>query len=231
MLPRPIEGRVREESLRFSTPLAENERQGIKMKHPVSRELFAYWDELRGARVAPERSELDPAAIRGILADTFVIEVTGAPTGGDRDFPVRLSGTRLNALFLNELKGKSLLSLWRSEYRAALNDVLTCVLDERDAMVIGVQAAPRDHKPVDLEMLLLPLRHHGKTHVRILGSLAPSHVPSWLGLLPVEAMTLTSFRKVEQSFRPGYGSPAGRLLELPGSPVRHGRFGVYEGGR
>ncbi len=200
------------------------------MKHPVSRELFAYWDELRGTRAAPERGDLDPAAIRAILADTFVLEVTGGTAGIGRDFPVRLSGTRLNAFFLNELKGMSLLSIWRSEYRAAIEDVLACVLDERTAMVAGVRAAPRDDVPIDLEMLLLPLRHHGRTHVRILGSLAPSHVPSWLGLLPVEPMTLTSFRTIRGTSPASY-KPSGPPLHELSPPTRHGRFTVYEGGR
>ena len=200
------------------------------MKHPVSRELFAYWDELRGARAAPERGDLDPVAIRAILADTFVLEVTTG-TAGERDFPVRLSGTRLNALFLNEVKGRSLMSIWRPEYRPAIDDILDCVLDERAAMVAGVKAAPRDTPPVDLELLLLPLRHHGKTHVRILGSLAPSHVPSWLGLLPVEPMTLTSFRKLESTSPAGSRPAAPPFHEIPAPPTRHGRFTVYEGGR
>ena len=200
------------------------------MKHPVSRELFAYWDELRGARAAPERADIDPAAIRSILADTFVLEVMDGTGGADRDFPVRLSGTRLNAFFLNELKGKSLLSLWQPECRGAIEDVLACVLDDRAPMVAGIKAAPRDTPPVDLEMLLLPLRHHGRTHARILGSLAPSRVPSWLGLLPVEQLTLTSFRKVETPFQRHAGL-APLPHELGRAPLRHGRFMVYEGGR
>ena len=44
------------------------------MKLAASGELFAYWNALRGARSAPERNDVDPGAIRGILADTFVLE-------------------------------------------------------------------------------------------------------------------------------------------------------------
>ena len=39
------------------------------MKHASSREVFCYWNELRGRRVAPQREELDPAAVRKALAD------------------------------------------------------------------------------------------------------------------------------------------------------------------
>jgi len=43
------------------------------MKHAASRELYAYWQENRGTRVAPERTEIEPGAIRSVLADAFVL--------------------------------------------------------------------------------------------------------------------------------------------------------------
>ena len=70
------------------------------MKLAASRELFAYWNALRGARSAPERDDVDPGAIRGVLADTFILEFD--PAAG---FPLRVVGTRTNALFLRELRG------------------------------------------------------------------------------------------------------------------------------
>ncbi|MBV8472325.1 MAG: PAS domain-containing protein, partial [Hyphomicrobiales bacterium] len=38
------------------------------MKLAATRELFAYWTSLRAARSAPERNDVDPGALRGILA-------------------------------------------------------------------------------------------------------------------------------------------------------------------
>jgi hypothetical protein len=43
------------------------------MKHPSNRELFDYWNEQRGSRLAPERDEIDPHAIRRVLADMFIL--------------------------------------------------------------------------------------------------------------------------------------------------------------
>ena len=48
------------------------------MKHPSNRELFNYWNERRGERLAPERADIEPAAIRQVLGDTFVIEMSGS---------------------------------------------------------------------------------------------------------------------------------------------------------
>ena len=60
------------------------------MKHGVSRELYEYWNRVRGNERAPQRSAVEPSDLRRILGDTFILEVTG------RDkYDVRLAGTRV----------------------------------------------------------------------------------------------------------------------------------------
>ena len=85
------------------------------MKLAATIELYAYWNRLRGARSAPERNDVDPGAIRGVLADTFVLDFD-ASCG----FPFRIAGSRANALFLKELRGFSFLELWRGADREDL---------------------------------------------------------------------------------------------------------------
>jgi hypothetical protein len=82
-------------------------------------ELYAYWNRLRGARSAPERNDVDPGAIRGVLADTFVLDFDDR-----RGFPFRIAGSRANALFVKELRGLSFLELWRSADREELDSSL-----------------------------------------------------------------------------------------------------------
>ena len=43
------------------------------MKHPSNRDFFAYWDERRGYGRAPDRSDIEPAAVRELLGDIFVL--------------------------------------------------------------------------------------------------------------------------------------------------------------
>ena len=158
------------------------------MRQQATRELYTYWNAIRRQRAAPERAEIDPAAIRAILSDTFMIEVDEAC-----EFPLRLSGGRLNALWLKEMKGRSFLDLWGDD-RANVAAVLWTVMDGAVPVVAGVCAAPEGHAPAELELLLLPLRHNGRTHARILGALACSSHPDWLGLIPVERFELRSLR-------------------------------------
>ena len=166
------------------------------MRHPVSRELFAYWDALRAGRAAPERSAIDPAAIRNLLAYTFLLEVGQRDASGSRPLSFRLSGTRLNALFRRDLKGGAFAGLWDKSDEASGLDLVDGVLDDCMPVVAGVRASPEDYEPVDFELMLLPLRHHGRTQARILGAIVAETVPSWIGLRPIEGLKLSTFRTI-----------------------------------
>ena len=168
------------------------------MKQPATRELFAYWNRLRGERTAPQRCEIDPAAIRNVLADTFMLDVD---TGGR--YPIRLAGTRVNALFDAEQKGRSFLETWRPEERRNVAAVLLTVTDGACAVVAGgvmtptasaAAAIPVNGRECAFELLVLPLRHYGKTHSRVLGMVKPVTTPAWLGVLPVGELSLRSLR-------------------------------------
>ena len=95
-------------------------------------ELYAYWNRLRARRSAPERNDVDPGAIRGVLADTFVLDFDES-----QGFPFRIAGSRANAIFLKELRGRAFLDLWRDADRDELESVLHCVADEAQAFLIG----------------------------------------------------------------------------------------------
>lgn len=203
------------------------------MKQSVTRKLFSYWNDLRGERMAPERDAIDPAAIKHLLLDTFILEVDPA-----RELPVRVAGARVTSLFMRELKGESFTSLYRDRDRECVSALVESVLDDPIPAVAGVSAAPRGREPIDLELLLLPLRHHGKTHARLLGSLTPASYPAWLGLIEIESLRLTSLRIIrpdalERMTREPQVAPAFSVVPLHGGLERDGAgsLRVYEGGR
>ena len=166
------------------------------MKLAATIELYAYWNRLRGARSAPERNDVDPGAIRGVLADTFVLDFDAR-----RGFPFRIAGSRANALFLKELRGFSFLDLWGSADREELDSSLHCVADEAQAFLIGAEARPPNLDAADVEIVLMPLRHHGLTHARVLGGLAVHAAPAWMGLSGAGPIALTSLRALDPPTR------------------------------
>lgn len=165
---------------------------GTSMKHHATRELFGYWNALRGARRAPERVDIEPTAIRSVLADTFMLEVDVA-----RGFPIRLAGTRVNGLLDAEQKGRDFLALWQPAERRNVAAVLMTVADGACPVVAGAVASPVARETAAFELIFLPLRHNGKTHSRILGLIKPLEAPAWLGLLPIGPLSLQSLRIVE----------------------------------
>jgi hypothetical protein len=180
------------------------------LKLAASQELFAYWTQLRGGRSAPERDEVDPGAIRGVLADTFILEVDESLV-----YPMRISGSRTNSLFQRELRGEPFLGLWRPQDRREVCEILTSVSDDAAPILAGVSAQPRGLPGLEFEVLLLPLRHHGDTHARILGCCAPKSNPQWLGLASAGGLSLISLRVLNRGASP----TSGRRDQIPLSPA------------
>jgi hypothetical protein len=203
-------------------------RGEFKVKLAATIELYAYWNRLRGARSTPERNDVDPGAIRSVLADTFVLDFDAR-----RGFPFRISGSRANALFLKALRGFSFSELWRDADRGEIDSILHCVADEAQAFLIGAEARPPNLDAVDMEILLLPLRHHGLTHARILGGLAVHGAPSWKGLRGAGPIALTSLRALDppklERLKPEGASPVD--FSLRDMPKRYKHLFVYSGNR
>ena len=98
------------------------------MKHPSNREFFAYWDDKRGDSRAPERSDIEPGAVRELLGDIFVLAY-------DRDagYPFRVAGTRVCALLGRDLKDQSFSSLFAADSRREIEDIIGCVAEQSPA--------------------------------------------------------------------------------------------------
>lgn len=197
------------------------------MKHRSIRELYDYWNDRRGSHLAPERADIEPGAIRGILADTFILSCEP-----HRGHPFRIAGTRVCALFGRELKGRSFLELWSVAHRKDVRTLLAIVADESVGVVASATGAGAADAVLNVELLLLPLRHHGQSDARLLGALAPSEPPPWLGTHPLSSLIVGTHRYVGPTvadnartvvpLRPTQPRPIGRL--------RHG-FVVYDGGQ
>ncbi len=198
------------------------------MKLASSRELYAYWTRLRGARSAPERSEIDPTAIRGVLDDTFILEIDQRA-----GYPFRIAGARTSSLFQRELRGRPFLDIWQGEARPEILEMLAIVADEASPVVAGATAKAAGFQPLELELLVLPLRYRGATHSRIIGLCSPTVAPTWLGLAPVAPMALQSMRVLRQGDQRS-GPAAARAGAMPASQlegvarrVRQGHFQFF----
>lgn len=194
------------------------------MKHPSNRELFGHWNAQRGERLAPERDDIDPAAIHKVLGDTFVLEANGSAPPR-----FRIAGTRLCALFARELKGESFDWLWHRSAQIVARELVSVVMDEKVGVVASVSGSTSDDilLSVNLEMLLLPLANDTRPEVRAIGALAPMAAPYWLGAKPVGALTLGMFRHLGPAVD-AVAPP--RFQAAPGRLIKHG-LAILDGGR
>lgn len=196
------------------------EPTGARMKHTTSRMLFAYWDALRGDRAAPERSEIRPGGLRHVLADAFILARDGIGPG-----EFRLAGTRCSALFCRELQGRSFADLWSPELRTEPSDLVDTVVTETVGLVASLESQNANGSALPLELLLLPLRHRGKTDVRLVGTLSPGAIPSWAGLVPITEIRTRSLRIIQAASRERFGT------RRAGAPSQRNLFVIHEGGR
>ena len=193
------------------------------MKHASSHDVFEYWNQRRGHYLAPEREDIEPGPIRRALGDTFILAQDGLGT-----YRFRIAGTRSCALFCRELKGAEFIAMWAQPERADMLKLITAATEESAGFIAGARGQNADGAMVDLELLLLPLRHRHRRQARLLGVLAPLVPPYWLGATPVESLSCGTIRYL--------GPDSGQIVAprlVPGTENGHVRRGltIYNGGR
>lgn len=204
------------------------------MQQRTSQLLFGYWNGLRNGRLAPQRFEIEPAKIAGLLPETFIVEC-----GGLSGYRIRLAGTRICDQCGRELRGLGVLELWTSEDREALAQLLHNVVEDGAVVAARVAAHGDRGRKTEFEMLLLPLIHAGRTVNRILGCLTAIDPPFWLGTVVLDRFVLADFNLVWPDGAPafvrevqgrvgGAPAPADPGVHMAGDARR--RFRVYDGG-
>ncbi len=138
------------------------------MKHASSRAFYTYWDDKRGDARAPDRSEIEPHALREHLADIFVLACDAAS-----GYPFRVAGTRVCALFGRDMKNASFPALFGPESRGEIEEVITAVAEDMVPAIAGLTAMTPDGGRAHLELLLLPFQARAHMPISLTGLLAP----------------------------------------------------------
>jgi hypothetical protein len=138
------------------------------MKHPSSREFFAYWDKKRKDGRAPDRMDMEPGDLRPLLGDIFVLSCEASA-----GYPFRVAGTRVCALFGSDLKDKSFAALFDDDSRREIEDIVSVVAEEMLGAVAGVTAVTASAAQAHLELLLLPFNARAHAPMSATGLLVP----------------------------------------------------------
>lgn len=135
-------------------------------KHMKCREIYAYWDGLRDNAAAPMRSQIEPAALRHVLPDLFMLEAHD-----DGSLIFRLVGTRICALFGRELRGHSFHELWAGGRNNATLEIAQGVILYESPAMMNLIGFHENGDSYEFDMLLLPIRSSVNRCDRLLGVL------------------------------------------------------------
>ena len=128
-------------------------------------QVESYWEALRGSRLVPKRSEIDPRGIEHALEYTFVLERIAI---GMARF--RIAGSHLCNIMGMEVRGMPLSSFITPSGRETLGNVLEDVFQRPSACELEMVAEVGRKKPaMEARMVLMPLRSDLGDVSRILG--------------------------------------------------------------
>jgi hypothetical protein len=96
-----------------------------------------------------------------------------------------------------ELKGRPFAETFAAEEWHDLYALLDGVAETAVPVVAGVVGETADGRTLDLELLVLPLRHRGRTHARLLGCLVCAEWPYWAGVSALARFRLVSTRYLQ----------------------------------
>lgn len=199
------------------------------MRHKTTETLFRYFNDLRADRSAPLRSEIDPAALKSVLPDLFILE-----KGRDGVVRFRLAGTRVCLILGREMRDRAFADIWDATVRHRMRLAADAVIASRSTLEIALTAIDDDGNGLPLEMLMLPLFSRAGQCDRIFGSLVALDTR-----FPVEGYTRhlapadLIFAATDEA-RPGSGGAAPNRAPAPSLGTVFSRaphLRVLEGGR
>ncbi|MEO0486363.1 MAG: PAS domain-containing protein [Pseudomonadota bacterium] len=116
--------------------------------------LEAYWQGVRGNRLVPLRSDIDPRGIESALDFSFIVERV---TAGVIRF--RLAGSQLNELMGMDVRGMPITSFFGTNSRAEVLEAIEAVFSGPEVLEMSLESAAGPGKPALLgQMILLPLK-------------------------------------------------------------------------
>ncbi len=206
------------------------------MNHEGTIALFQYWDRLRKGRPAPLRTEIEPADIRQLLADTFILE---------RDLRseaiFRLAGTRLCATYGRELRGYAFALVWATRDQQMMARLAHNIFENNSIVVVTFRGTSQSGRTCGFEMILLPLAS-SEGGRRLIGAVQPLEKPFWLGADAIFENTIETVRVVDPDREPIFlknrpalrispASPSAEPLPPQSAPRKVRHLVVIEGGR
>jgi hypothetical protein len=130
---------------------------------PLLAELYAYWLQLRGDRIAPARSDIDPVDIPHLLPHIALTEIVDGDSGAGRRFRYRLAGTQIEQRFGCSLTNRYLDELKHGGYLHYIKGLYDRLIAEKAPVYSESSFKTGDADVLQAKRLMLPLSEDGET--------------------------------------------------------------------
>lgn len=138
------------------------------------RQLCVRWNEIRGERAMPTRSELNPFALRGMLKFAQLFDVID----GGRDFRVRVMGSGLTDQSGLQLTGKLVSEFDNASLRTRIHTALWRVCETKEPVRLSAPHSALLHLAHrQLEAVCLPLGE-GDVVTQVISGVKYGQLPS-----------------------------------------------------
>lgn len=135
--------------------------------YPALSQVEAYWDALRGNRLVPARSDVDPRGIDTALENAFILERVAAGIAR-----LRVAGTHLTSLMGMEVRGMPLTTFFSASDRRRVSDALEEMFQTPATLSLRMVAPAGPGRPaLEARMIILPLKSDLGDISRALGCL------------------------------------------------------------
>lgn len=151
------------------TVIAMSDYQQDNRFAPIA-QIEAYWEAVRGARLLPKRSDIDPRGIEQSLEHAFILERVAAGIAR-----MRIAGSHLNQVMGMEVRGMPLTSFFTPAARATVSDLLEVVFQTPAICTLHLTSAEAiGRPPLQGRLIMLPLKSDLGDVSRVLGCLVVS---------------------------------------------------------
>jgi hypothetical protein len=124
-----------------------------QVRNPALKPLCEFWDEVRGDRLLPNTSDIDPSQIAYILKDIAILDVIDP-----MNILYRLAGTGIAERMGEDPTGNNLIEMTASDTRAMVSKILHLIVSHPVGAIATYENVYNTGKRAVVESLYLPLQ-------------------------------------------------------------------------
>ncbi|MGO1120083.1 PAS domain-containing protein [Rhodovibrionaceae bacterium A322] len=137
--------------------------------HPGLIDVYSYWQEKRGDRLAPARADIDPLDLPKLLPWLTILKVFRDPKTDELDFQATLVGTKVVQFMGRDVTNQHFGEIFKGPQAVVIKAAYDRVAREADVCYSQFDAGWMNKDYIFYERLLLPLSDDNKVVNRLMG--------------------------------------------------------------